>query len=149
MITNKKENTVIKYVFTAFLSVVLFFTIMSCDDDIVYQSDEFTNTDDQPIEATYINVQKLFSTKCISCHNSSYGEEELSLSKEDTPDNIINVKSKQSEDMLIKPGEPEESYLYRKLTGENIIQDVMPQGSSLDSVDIDLVYRWIKEGAKK
>lgn len=149
MINKKKDISVIKYVFKACFSMLLIFTIMSCDDDIQYQSDEFLNKDDLPLEATFINVQKIFSTKCISCHSTDFGYEDLSLSEADTPDNLINIKSKQSDDMLIKPGEPELSYLYRKLTGETIIKDIMPQGGSLDSLDIDLVYRWIKNGAEK
>lgn len=52
---------------------------------------------------------------------------------------------------LVAPGDPDNSYLWLKLTGE--FSDVggigtpMPQGYTLDQADLDLIEAWIVQGA--
>ena len=49
----------------------------------------------------------------------------------------------------IKPGDPESSYLYRKITGSQIIGERMPEDAQpMSPADIETFRVWILEGAR-
>ena len=62
---------------------------------------------------------------------------------------IVNVKSVENASLnRITPGDPANSYLYRKITGAGITGDRMPQGGPyLSDAQISLVRDWIRRGA--
>jgi hypothetical protein len=65
------------------------------------------------------------------------------------PSSVVNVKNQAGDTDLVVPGEPEKSYLYMKISQEKPPKgEKMPIGSSLTSRNIQLVYDWIKQGAK-
>ena len=63
--------------------------------------------------------------------------------------NTVGVPSVEIPSLLrIAPGDPSNSYLYRKITGAGISGDRMPQnGPPLNAAQIKLVRDWIRRGA--
>lgn len=60
----------------------------------------------------------------------------------------IGVPSQEMPDLLrIKRGDPEGSYLYRKLLGRDISGDVMPPGQPLCGARVEAIAAWIRAGA--
>ncbi len=47
----------------------------------------------------------------------------------------------------VEPGDPEGSYLYRALIGDDVAQ--MPPGNPLPEELIETIYKWIEQGAKE
>lgn len=135
-----------KYILLAFISTFLLFN--SCEDNIKYKVDI-----EEPSEIYFEDVNKIFRNNqvCTSCHNTQLKDYYAGLDLSDNPfDNIVGVKSTQrTNEFLIKPNYPEESYLYRKLTGENIDGTVMPPSGKLNHIQLDIIKSWIENGAIK
>ncbi len=93
--------------------------------------------------ATFSAIQQeLFTPSCAisGCHN---GRETPTLSAGVAYNNIINVRSSTGVD-YIEPGDSNNSYLYRKITGVNIQGARMPRsGSALSQAVRDSVRVWI------
>ncbi|MDE5421991.1 hypothetical protein L3073_07200 [Ancylomarina sp. DW003] len=91
---------------------------------------------------------KIFAPKCFSCHNSKVADRDLDLSKWQTYSHTVNVKSKINTTRdLVKPGDVASSFLYQMLEDPNLAPDMLPV--ALTKVEMDLIKRWINEGAKK
>lgn len=111
-------------------------------------NDTATNpTNSSPTFATFSSIQgTVFSPRCAvsGCHN---GAERPTLSAGAAYNNIVNVRSTQGLD-YIEPGNADNSYLYRKLTGVNISGDRMPRGQApLAQAVMDSIRVWIQNGA--
>ncbi len=133
-----------KYIVLALITVTVFFT--SCEDNIKYKVDI-----EEASEVTFTDVKEIFTNNntCISCHNTQskdyYAGLDLSAS---VYENIVGVNSTQrTNEVLIKANSPEESYLYRKMTGENIDGTIMPPGGKLNQIQLDKIKSWIENGA--
>ena len=107
-----------------------------------------------PLDPTWTNVkmQAVNTTKC-SCHlgtPSDVANGNLILSDDVA---YMNLVGKASDDFpaiqRVKPMDPDNSYLYQKLTGAMGIMGMsMPQFAPLlPEEDLDLVKRWIEAGA--
>jgi hypothetical protein len=78
------------------------------------------------------NVQPIFNRSCATsgrCHGPN-GAQDLDLSVGHSLGNIVGVKSTEVRQLLVKPGAPADSYLYRKMTESfpAIAGITMPQG---------------------
>ncbi len=108
------------------------------------------------------NIQPIFNRSCAvaaSCHlgpSSALGED---LSTGQVIRSSVNVRSQQQRNLfLIRPGNPDNSYLVRKIEGgPNITGLLMPQGcpgtgingaQCLSSDDIAAIRTWITECAQ-
>ena len=62
---------------------------------------------------------------------------------------VVGVQSHQNPSLLrVAPGDPANSYLYRKIVGAGITGDRMPQGGPyLNDAQIKLIRDWIRRGA--
>lgn len=106
------------------------------------------------------NVQPILNVSCAvnGCHVGSVPASELNLSNGQTYAQTVNVPSTQSGLDLVKPGNPDQSYLVRKIEGgPNIFGTIMPQGcpgaplngaQCLSSDDIAAIRQWISECAQ-
>lgn len=85
-------------------------------------------------DPTFLDVQNsLLMPKCMSCHAGADSPKGADLSSYSA---IMNAK-------LVVAGKPEQSALYLSVTEGN-----MPKGSvRLRAAEINLLYRWIKNGA--
>ena len=94
------------------------------------------------------DIFPILSDKCFHCHgpDDTDREEDLRL---DIPDGALGALTPRDDYHIIKPGEPEESELWFRVTSE-FDDEIMPPKSSrkapLTEEEVDLVTRWIKDG---
>jgi hypothetical protein len=108
----------------------------------------------EPIDptATFTRVQnEVFTPTCaaLGCHDPLGQQEQMILTTGRSYGMIVNQTSHQNPGLArVKPLDPANSYLYRKITGVGITGDRMPQGSPvLTEAQIALVRNWIRRGA--
>ena len=91
------------------------------------------------------DVMPVFSKKCLSCHNTE-DESPSGLYLEDY-ENLMKGDSKHGP--VVKPKKGDESILIKKLRGTAEFGRQMPRGRKpLDEETIELISRWIDQGAK-
>lgn len=98
---------------------------------------------------TFKDISAIFKEqKCIVCHRGE-NPSGLDLTEPVAYKNLVNAKSTQDpESILVKPGDPDASYLFVKLNGPGKDGTVMPPKGKLPQELIDKVAAWIKGGAK-
>ena len=108
----------------------------------------------EPIDttATFTRVQnEIFTPTCanIGCHDPLGQQSQMVLSAGRAYASTVNVSSVEMPALMrVKPDDPANSYLYRKITGAGITGDRMPQGlPPLSDAQIKLVRDWIRRGA--
>lgn len=96
------------------------------------------------------DVLPVLTSQCVMCHLPGAALGGLSLYP-DARASLVGVASTQSPLKLVEPNAPERSYLLVKMTGK---QDeaggsgqVMPPSGVLAAAEIELVRRWIEQGA--
>ena len=111
---------------------------------------------EQPIDFA-TQIQPIFDQKCAfsGCHAGASPQQGMSLAAGKSYDAIVNAPSQEAPSVMrVKPADAENSYLYRKLEGEQA--DLggsggrMPLGKPALSADqIELIEAWINQGALK
>ncbi len=100
-------------------------------------------TDTDPI--SFVNhIQPIFDNYCTSCHPSSGN---LDLSQGQSYSQLVNTSASGYNALRVKPGDPENSVLYKKIDGSGAYGSNMPLGSSLPQSDINKIKAWIEQGA--
>lgn len=98
--------------------------------------------------ATFSRVQsEIFDPFCVSCHPPNAS---LNLGQGASYGNLVNVPSTQQPALMrVKPGDPDASYLYRKINGvPGISGSRMPKGGpALSPEKTQLLRNWILDGA--
>jgi hypothetical protein len=99
------------------------------------------------------DIVPLLKSRCVMCHLPGAEQAGLALHPKGGYANLIDVKSTQSPLVRVLPGKPDDSYLYRKLTGTQAqvggSGERMPFGdATLTAEEIARVRRWIEGGAK-
>jgi hypothetical protein len=101
--------------------------------------------------ATFTRVQnEVFTPSCANagCHDPDIQQAGLVLTAGRAYANVVNQASTELPALRrVQPGDPDNSYLYRKLTGAGIVGERMPLIGSLDERRIALVRDWIRRGA--
>lgn len=91
-------------------------------------------------------IRPILSDTCFKCHgpDSAARQAELRL------DQLETVFAKREGAQLIVPGKPDESELYRRISTSDHDERMPPadSGRTLNSSQIELIRRWIEEGAK-
>lgn len=109
--------------------------------------------DSDELQPTLTDIQaNIFDTSCAlsGCHGNASPQLGQDLSAGQSFTNIVNVPSVEQPALLrINPGDPEGSYLFRKIRGDaNIAGARMPLGRSpLTDEQIELIENWILDGA--
>jgi mono/diheme cytochrome c family protein len=104
----------------------------------------------EPPKSFAQNVQPIFSAHCTSCHSGSFPPQGLNLSAGNAFANLVGVASmEQAEVDRVVPGDPDASYLFRKITGAvGISGQQMPLSSApLSDAEIHTIEAWIEQGA--
>lgn len=105
---------------------------------------------------TLKEVQPIFSTKCIACHNPNGMDEGvpmggLVLLGGRSAENLINAPSIESPLVRVSPGDLAKSYVYHKLHGSFAAVGgtgaQMPLGGTLPPGELALIDDWILSGA--
>jgi hypothetical protein len=102
--------------------------------------------------ATFTRVQnEIFTPTCaqLGCHALIGRQENQVLAPGLAYAQTVNVTSVQMPQLMrVTPGDPQNSYLYRKIIGAGITGDRMPDGlAPLTDAQIKLVRDWIRRGA--
>ena len=108
----------------------------------------------EPVDptATFTRVQnEIFTPTCASlgCHDTLGQQSGQVLAPGLSYTQTVNRPSVEMPSLMrVLPGDPANSYLYRKITGAGITGDRMPQGGPfLTDAQIKLVRDWIRRGA--
>jgi hypothetical protein len=104
-------------------------------------------------EPTFTNIQQnVLSSICVECHVGAQAPEGLRLDPQNAYDNLVGVHSvEQSNLFRVAPGDPDDSYIIRKLEGgPNITGGQMPLNRpSLPQNTINAIRIWIARGAPR
>lgn len=103
-----------------------------------------------PLAATLESIQaNVFDASCIVCHSGAAAPLGLRLDADSSYVSLVGVASRQVSSVLrVAPGEPDRSYLIRKLEGTAAEGARMPLGGSpIPQATIDFVRQWITDGA--
>lgn len=103
--------------------------------------------------ATFSAIQEtIFTPTCATagCHVGAGAPDGLDLSAGMAYADTVNVASVQmSSLLLIEPGNPDDSYLVRKVEGVGIVANRMPLGAApLTAAQIALIRDWVSAGAE-
>ncbi len=102
------------------------------------------------------DVQPIYDNYCIECHKGPSPPVGLDLTVGNAYSNTVNVTAAESSTKLIKPGQPNLSYLLAKILGNYLANppfggtgDRMPPGGPpwVDPLEAKLIADWITEGA--
>lgn len=109
-----------------------------------------SESSDVPLAATLESIQvNVFDAACVVCHAGAAAPLGLRLESGSSFVNLVGVRSSQVGSLLrVDPGDPDRSYLVRKLEGTASEGAQMPLGGPpLPQSTIDFVRQWISDGA--
>ena len=134
----------------ALLTLILFLSCGKLNEITAPPIEPPTDPIDQT--ATFSRIQtQIFTPTCavLGCHDRLGRQESLILTADQSYANIVGVASVQMPSVRrITANDPNNSYLYRKITGVGITGDRMPQGGPfLSEAEIKLIRDWIRRGA--
>lgn len=94
------------------------------------------------------DIQPLFDAGCVGCHGQG-GQGGLDLRPGVSRGNLVGVVSAVYGARRVDPGNPDGSVLYDKLAdGGAYGQPMPPSGSGFTADELELVRRWIADGAQ-
>ena len=105
---------------------------------------------DVPLAATLQSIQSnVFNPSCIVCHAGANAPQGLRLDTANSFTNLVGISSRENGSVLrVAPGQPNNSYLVRKLEGTASVGEQMPLGGPpIPQPTIDFVRQWITDGA--
>jgi WD40 repeat protein len=94
----------------------------------------------------YKQIRPLFQANCNGCHQPAKRKGDYVIT-----DFASLLKGGESEEPAIVPGKPDESHLIEEVTPDDKGEYEMPKGKNakpLHATEIELLRRWIAEGAK-
>ncbi len=92
------------------------------------------------------DIQPIWTANCIVCHGVG-GNGGLDLRSPDSHGRLVGIAATGYVGVRIAADEPDQSVLYRKLTGAGGVGGFMPPTGMLGPTEIETVRRWIVEGA--
>ena len=109
----------------------------------------------QPDAAPKVTLAQLsneiFTPRCAVsfCHSGGSPASGMSLAADRIAAQILNVDSVENSALKrVEPGNPDDSYLLRKVQGRNITGGQMPaDGTALSAEEIEKIRQWIAAGA--
>jgi hypothetical protein len=123
------------------------FGLSSCDEKLSDLTGPTPN-----LKPTFASIQsEILSQKCVGCHNGTGARLPgiMNLKEGSAYASLVGVPSIERPALMrVSPGDPENSYLYHKLEGEDITGQRMPlNGTPLTEGQIRVIERWIETGA--
>jgi hypothetical protein len=103
-----------------------------------------------PLQATFASIQdNVFTPICVACHAGATAPLGLRLDAANSYALLVGVPSVQEPSLQrVAPGDPNNSYLIRKLEGTAATGGRMPlNGTPLSQADINVIRQWITDGA--
>lgn len=92
------------------------------------------------------DIRPILSEKCFHCHGPDEGTREADFRL----DTVEGLKHQADGRRVIVPGKPDESDLIRRLLTDDPAEKMPPpkSGKSLTAQQVDLVRRWVQQGAE-
>ncbi|HTD98419.1 MAG TPA: PSD1 and planctomycete cytochrome C domain-containing protein [Mucilaginibacter sp.] len=108
-------------------------------------------TEEVPETISYnFNIRPILSDKCFKCHGPDANKRQANL-RLDMPESAYKALKDNPHSHALVPGDPGLSEVYRRISTSDSA-DMMPPARSnlkrLNPFEIDLVKKWIKQGAK-
>ncbi len=132
------------------LAVIAFALLTSCGKLAELPTSPDSGPPPDPT-ATFTRIKSEILPTCAApgCHGRIAPQQNMILEPDQAYAMIVNVPSVENPSLSrIRPGDPANSYLYRKINGVGITGDRMPQGGPyLSDTQIALVRDWIRRGA--
>lgn len=99
-----------------------------------------------------VHLEPLVTARCLGCHKADEPKAKLVLEQGTGYGQLVGRRSVQVPEMqLVQPGEPESSYLWRKLQHATEVGKGMPRtltgAKKLQPAELELYHRWISDGA--
>jgi len=98
------------------------------------------------------HVLPIFKERCNDCHKAPY-EKNNRLIKPKAGlqlDSYEGTMKGSTDGKIVKPGKPDDSYLYELISLEPDEDDIMPpKGDPLTPQQIEIIRKWIAEGARR
>jgi hypothetical protein len=93
-----------------------------------------------------LHVRPILSDRCWSCHGPDENKRKAKL-RLDTKEGALGETDGY---FIIKPGEPEKSEVYKRLTSSDADEKMPPPDShlSVSKEEVEVIRRWIAQGAK-
>lgn len=110
-----------------------------------------TATQEQlPDEVSYnFDIRPILSDKCLACHGPDANKREAGLRLDD-PESAFKALKEHPTAHALVAGKPQESAVFLRITSNDTTKLMPPLSSNLklSSHEIDLIEKWIKQGAK-
>ncbi|MBI3857684.1 MAG: c-type cytochrome [Planctomycetes bacterium] len=87
------------------------------------------------------DIQPIFKASCLSCHKPDKKKGKLDMST------YADLMKGGKQGSPVKPGDPTKSLLVEVVSGDN--PEMPEKGENLKPEQVELIARWIKEGAKQ
>lgn len=132
-----------------------YYFVVRARDKALNESTNETETRGTTLVSFNQDVQAIFTAKCnlTGCHTNDNPPQGLSLAPGFSYFNLVDVNAIGDPSLLrvdSSTTDPSASYLYRKITGENLVGgNTMPPAGNppLVQAEIDVIIQWITEGA--
>ena len=87
-------------------------------------------------------IQPILAKRCFACHGPDEAESGISFAEQEAA-----FAEADSGEYAIVPGDVESSTLIHRITTDDEFERMPPEGDPLSQSEIDLLSRWIKQGA--
>ncbi len=139
----------------AFASVTLLSTVASCGggggDGYGGGSSGGGGSTPPTLQANFTSIQdNVLTPICAPCHAGAGAPQGLRLDAANSYALLVGVASSEQPSLQrVAPGDPNDSYLIKKLEGTASVGGRMPLGGTpLAQADIDVIRQWITDGAQ-
>ena len=129
-----------------FLLISILYTVQSCN----YIGDTQSSEEKIPDQVSYnFDIRPIFSDKCFACHGPDANKRQAGLRLDNEESAFKALKENPSGHALVS-GKPQLSEVFMRISSKDT-SILMPPPSSnlkLNSREIDLIEKWISQGAK-
>jgi mono/diheme cytochrome c family protein len=107
---------------------------------------------ENPAPTLKTDVQPIFDMACADCHGAKRAKAKLNLSAATALKALVNAPADEAPQLVrVKPGDPDNSYLWQKLQNKAAKGKGMPRGifstKRLPDAQLDVIRKWIEAGA--
>jgi hypothetical protein len=129
-----------------FLLITVLYTVQSCN----YIGDAQSSEEQIPDQVSYnFDIRPIFSDKCFTCHGPDANKRQAGLRLDNEESAFKALKENPSAHAIVS-GKPQLSEVFMRISSKDT-SILMPPPSSnlkLNSREIDLIEKWIIQGAK-
>lgn len=122
-------------------SLVLFSVLAFCSSVVADQTPEESESAAGPV-SFHTQIKPILVANCLGCHQPAKARGRYVMT-----DFAKLLAGGESESKAVVPGKPEESYLLEQIIPVDGSASMPPEGKPLSEVEVDLIRRWIAEGA--